>query len=166
MTTDERIPKLLKLRNDRPTPEHERWLLIERELRIGLPATYKNLIDEFGESSWDDFLHILSPFSENPYLNLIEMGQMTLEADRISRRSFPAHYPVPLYPEKGGLLPWAGTDNGDSLYWITAASPDEWPTVIKGPRAPEFEVNFMPPHLLVYHFAAGTLRSTILPSLG
>jgi hypothetical protein len=157
--------KLLNLSCDRPNPEHERWSLVEMALRIELPATYKNMIDQFDDGSWGDFLHVLSPFSDNPHLNLMKKGPVILAADRTSRETFPAYYPLPLYPEAGGLFPWAVTDNGDTLYWITAARAGDWPTVIKGPRAPEIEVNYMPPHLLVCHFLSGTLRSNILPTI-
>jgi hypothetical protein len=98
-------------------------------------------------------------------MNLQGRGEKILEADRESRRSFSSHYPLGLYPEPGGLLPWAITDNGDTLYFITTGPPDEWPTVIKGPRAPEFEVSFLSPALLVHHLAAGKFQSTILPQL-
>lgn len=56
------------------------------------------------------------------------------------------------------------TDNGDTLYFITEGEPDDWPTLLKDARAPEFEVSFLPPSLLVHHFVVGMLRSTILSS--
>ncbi|OWK36182.1 hypothetical protein FRUB_08745 [Fimbriiglobus ruber] len=129
-----------------------------------LPGSYKALVEQFGASSWQDFLHVLSPFDGR--MELRQVGSTTLEADRAVRREFPWHYPLPLYPEPGGMLPWAVSDNGDTLYFITAGPPDEWPSVIKGARAPEFEVCFLPPALLVHHFAAGRLRSAILPRSG
>jgi len=138
-----------------------RWPAIEGELGLQLPGSYKALVEQFGASVWQDFLRVLSPFDEQRELRRV--GGATLEADRALRREFPWYYPLPLYPEPGGLLPWAVSDNGDVLYFITAGLPDQWPTVIKGARAPEFEVCFLPPALLVYHFAAGSLRSTILP---
>ncbi len=137
-----------------------RWPAVEAELGLGLPGSYKVLVERFGASSWQDFLHVLSPFDERRWRRVAA----TLDADRVSRREFPQHYPLPLYPEPGGLLPWAVTDNGDTLYFITAGPPDEWPTLIRGPRAPEFEVSFLPPALLVHNFTAGRFQSVILPS--
>jgi len=139
---------------------------VEKSLGVTLPGSYKRLIDMFGASRWNNFLRILSPFDENPNLNLLKKGETVLEADRITRSQFAHHYPLPLHPELGGLLPRAITVNGDTLYFITAAAADDWPTVIKDARSPEFEVNFLPPALLVHHFAIGSLRSTILPGLG
>jgi len=138
-----------------------RWAAVEGELGLRLPGSYKALVERFGASSWLDFLHVLSPFDER--LELRCRSEAALEADRALRRQFPSHYPLPLYPEPGGLLPWAVSDNGDVLYFITAGPPDEWPTLVKGARAPEFEVCFLPPALLVHHFTARRLRSAILP---
>lgn len=136
-----------------------RWPAVEAELGLGLPGDYKVLVERFGASSWRDFLHVLSPLDERSRRRVATI----LEADRVSRGEFPQHYPLPLYPEPGGLLPWAVSDNGDTLYFVTAGSPDGWPTLIKGPRAPEFEVSFAPPTALIQGFATGRLRSLILP---
>ena len=141
-----------------------RWPAIEADFGLQLPGSYKAMVEQFGASSWREFLHVLSPFDER--LDLRRRGSSALEADRALRREFPWYYPLPLYPEPGGLLPWAVSDNGDVLYFITAGPADHWPTVIKGARVPEFEVCFLPPALLVHHFAAGGLRSTILPGSG
>jgi hypothetical protein len=161
--SDSRLSKLLSIPRGGAEQSDARWRAAEEALGLKLPGSYKSLVDHFGASSWADFLHVLSPFDDR--LNLQRRGQQELDADRESRRAFPSDYPLGLYPEPGGLLPWAVTDNGDTLYFITAGPPDDWPTVIKGPRAPEFEVSFLPPALLIHHVAAGTLRSAILPSL-
>jgi hypothetical protein len=159
---DPRLPTLLTIRSGSQVHDG-RWALVEEELGLTLPGSYKAMVDRFGAASWRDFLHVLSPFDET--LELRRRGAGALDADQDLRRQFPSHYPLPLYPEVGGLLPWAISDNGDVLYFITAGSPDSWPTVIKGPRAPEFEVSFLSPTLLVHHFAANTLQSMILPTI-
>jgi hypothetical protein len=136
-----------------------RWSAVEAELGLSLPGSYKVLVERFGASSWREFLHVLSPFDERGWRRVAA----TLEADRALRRDFPHYYPLPLHPEPGGLLPWAVSDNGDTLYFVTAGPPDEWPTLVKGPRAPEFEVSFMAPAALVHAFASGRLHSLVLP---
>jgi hypothetical protein len=161
MNEDLRIKQLLELHHPRPQPEEERWLAAESTFGIPFPQPYKNLIDTFGASTWGDFLHIFSPLDQADNLRFVNT---TLAADRESRQSWPEHYPFPLYPESGGLFPWARTDNGDTCYWITAAAiPEKWPTLIRGPRAPEFEVKFIPVGMLVYGIVTGKLRSSILP---
>ena len=156
---DPRIVQLLAIPRDGSVHD-PRWQEVEESLSLRLPGCYKAMVDKFGASTWADFLHVLSPFDET--LSLRRVGDRILQAERDSRSSFPAHYPLPLYPEPGGLLPWATTDNGDTLYFITKGEPHNWPTLLKDPRAPEFEVSFLPPALLVHHFVTGTLRSTVL----
>jgi hypothetical protein len=160
---DPRIPELLTIHAGGAHKSDSRWLVVEHSLSLTLPGSYKKLVDIFGASSWGNFLHVLSPFDDR--LDLKRRGNQILDADRESRRQFLSHYPLPLHPEPGGLLPWAVTDNGDTLYFITLARPDEWPTLIRGARAPEFEVSYLHPALLVHHFASGKLRSGILPDL-
>lgn len=162
LVSDPRLARLLTFSRGSRAYDPGRWAAVEQEFGLRFPGCYKAVVEEFGASSWDDFLHLPSPFSRES--NLGVFVARTLDADRASRASFPSHYPLSLYPEPGGLFPWAVTDNGDTLYFITAAEPDDWPTVIKGPRAPEFEVNFLPPALIVHHIGAGTLRSSILAS--
>lgn len=52
-----------------------------------------------------------------------------LDQERGSRNSKPEKCPYPFYPEPGGLLPWAGTDNGDRVCWLTEGQPDGWTVV-------------------------------------
>jgi hypothetical protein len=158
--SDHRLEKLLSINRGGADQSDDRWRSVEESMGLQLPGSYKAMVDMFGASTWANFLHVLSPFDHR--LNLQSIGNQILEADRETRESFPSSYPLPLYPEPGGLLPWATTDNGDTLYFITACEPDKWPIVIKGDRAPDFEVCFLPPALLVYQVGAGTFQSTIL----
>ncbi|QDU61333.1 hypothetical protein Pan216_21880 [Planctomycetes bacterium Pan216] len=161
--SNEHLPKLLEIPRGGSPPFEGNWRSVEQPLGLALPGSYKTLVDRFGASTWADFLHVLSPFDEE--YNLQDVGRQVIEADKVSRSKFPSHYPLPLFPEAGGLLPWAVTDNGDVLYFITRGPADDWPTLIKGPRAPEFEVSFLAPAMLAYRIAAGFYRSTILPEL-
>jgi hypothetical protein len=157
---DPRLANLLAIPRGAADRGDSRWRDIETSLGLELPGSYKALIDQFGALSWGDFLHVLSPFDEPSSLQRV--AERVLDADRESRLSFPWRYPLPLYPEPGGLLPWAVTENGDTLYFVTRGPADEWPTVVKGARAPEFEVHFLPPALIVHQIAVGSLRSAVL----
>ena len=35
----------------------------------------------------------------------------------------------PIFPEEGGLLPWAQTENGGCLFWLTEGRTSKWPTI-------------------------------------
>ena len=94
----------------------------------------------------------INPFSfSSPdiYLNKINT---ICEVERSFRYKFPERYVFPIYPERGGLFPWAETKNGDVLFWITQHKPDDWPTLVKEPETPEFEVVFSPCHQLLYQY--------------
>jgi hypothetical protein len=43
--------------------------------------------------------------------------------------------PYALYPERGGLFPWAYTDNGDTIYWTVG----EDRVVVGASRAPDWD---------------------------
>ena len=52
-----------------------------------------------------------------------------------SKKSFSQYYKYDSYPASGGLLPWAYTENGDELYWLTNGHPDEWGIVVYESRS-------------------------------
>jgi hypothetical protein len=110
------------LRHSRAQPEHGQWLAFERDFGIVFPDQYKNLIDEFGgTSSWfNDSLHVLSPIRGGNY-RLREHADRILRRDRESRENTPEYYPFNLFPEDGGVFPWAISDHA-TFYWITNSS--------------------------------------------
>ena len=112
---------------------------VETSLALLLPEDYKRLIGTYGTGVWKEFLWVLNPFASNVYLNLFEQVKRQLDAERKIRADWPGNVPFALYPEQGGLLPWAMTDNGNRLYWQTVGDPAHWPTVIYESRGPEFE---------------------------
>ena len=122
---DPRLEQLLTALGRGAGEGGERWAAVEASLGLRLPASYKLMVDRFGALSWRDFLHVLSPFDARSWRSLRVRGREILDADRVSRASFPSNFPLPLYPEPGGLLPWAVTDNGDTLYFVTRGPPDE-----------------------------------------
>ncbi len=115
------------------------WSQVERSL-CALPDDYKVLVGAYGAGSFDHFIWVLSPFSKNQYLNLIEQAKLAREAHESLRRDFsePPYYPF--FPENSGLLPFGITDNGDYLYWKTAGSPKNWPVIIGAAREPKYEI--------------------------
>ncbi len=96
----------------------ELWNNCESELGLVLPGQFKNLIEGAGELTFGE-IHVLSPFASSSHLSLREKGRQILNADSELGQANSWHYPLPLYPEMGGLLPWAISDAGEILYWIT-----------------------------------------------
>ena len=56
------------------------WEDVEKKLEITFPMDYKMFIDFYGEGSINEFLWVLSPFSENENLNSIEKYKVMKDA--------------------------------------------------------------------------------------
>jgi hypothetical protein len=85
------------------------WHDVENRLGFPLPADYRALMETYGEGAFDDFLWLLHPASPNPNLNLVNELRVLREALALD--------PDGAGPPPEDLVPWAGTDNGDSVYW-------------------------------------------------
>ena len=140
-------------------PNDPRWHDVERSIGFEFPNTFKVLAETLGHCYWNEFAFIYNPLLDS----YEETITSVLDAERALRQHSPNFFLFPLFPEPNGLYPWGGTDNGDTLFWVRMH--DEWPTLIKGPRAPEFEVRFTPCERLLHQIATGAIRSTIIPDL-
>jgi hypothetical protein len=140
----------------------ESFRVLEAQLNLVLPWDYKQLICAYGTGSWKCFLWVLSPFSANRHLNLLEQMKRQLDAERTIRAKWPEDVPFTLYPEPGGF-PWAMTDNGDRLYWLTEGTSDEWPTVVFESRGPQYERHSTSCCEFLLQWMTGRLRVSVFP---
>ncbi len=106
---------------------------IEADLGTALPADYKALIQRYGYGTFCDFLHLWSPFFAA--CTMMSQAREALDADSQLARVAPNAVPFAPFPTPDGALPWARTDNGDVVYWLTWGKPDEWPVAFWNPRA-------------------------------
>lgn len=132
------IDELIRLVPPPAAPVHARgdWQQVESSLGLGLPADFKQLIEHYGLGQFVDFITPLTPFGR---YDLLMRGIRDLQESERAFRAFgtdedpytsdPDASPYAIYPEPGGLLQWAGTDNGDLLCWLTEGDPDQWTTV-------------------------------------
>ena len=121
------------------TPERHAWQGVEARIGTALPDDYKAFIERLGTGRIDDFLWVFNPFSDNTHLNLVEQIAPQLENLRVLEKEFNERLPYALFPDPGGLLPFASTDNGDVLFWRTVGTPNHWTVVVNEARAPEYE---------------------------
>jgi hypothetical protein len=126
---------------------HRAFANIEATLGLRLPSDYKRLIYTYGTGQWQEFWFVLNPFAANQHLNLVlqnlkrrSSAWSILDAERALRGCKEVDYPHPIFPEPGGILAWAVTDNGGRFFWLTDGPADKWPTVYYGDRSPQFEV--------------------------
>lgn len=143
-------------------PTADDWRGVEEKLGARLPEDYKRIVETYGDFYFSGFLRVLNPFSKNKYLNLLTRGEIILAAERLTREAFPEYYPIVLFPEEKGLLPFAITDHGDTAFWITDGATDRWAILVKDARAPEFEVHFIRTATFLYQFTGGIFQSLVL----
>jgi len=116
------------------------WDIIESQLGSPLPKDYKDFVNAFGTGSINGFIVVLNPFSSNKFANLLERGQLELEAYATLKTEFPQYYTHDVYPASDGLLPFAITDNGDVFYWQTLRAPEYWRVIAYEARGPEYYI--------------------------
>ena len=141
----------------------ERWPEIEKAMATALPADYKELLATYGSGLFDEVLWLFSPFAPPGDGNLVDERDRVLADYAQSRRRFPDHYPLPPWPEPGGVLPLGRSDTGNELYWVTEGAPDDWPVALFGSRSPRSEVHQGGIVAFLADLVSGRLRTSLLP---
>ncbi len=122
----------------RPTavPARPDWARVENKLGQRLPRDYKSFVMTYGSGNFAQFIRVYNPFSRDEYGSLLKSANRVCDIYREIKQieGCEQFLPFPLYPEKGGLLPWAVDDNGNWLFWLTEGSPSRWPTVVAAGR--------------------------------
>jgi SUKH superfamily protein len=135
------------------------WQQIETELGLHLPTDFKQLVERYGLGQFVDFITPLTPFG--PHALLIRHAHRLLESEQAFRARNPDKSPYALYPEPGGLLEWAGTDNGDRLCWLTTGDPDQWTTVAWNPRSWRFDPHPVGAVDFLHGWLTGDITTTV-----
>jgi hypothetical protein len=139
------------------------WPRIEEELGFNLPLDYRDFIHAYGTGCFQGFLWILNPFSEDEHLNLLRQAPMLLWTVGEVKRQSPDAVPWPLFPEPGGLLPWARSDRGDALYWLTEGVPEAWPVVVWQSRPTTFVRVDRSTTMFLFQWLSGLLDVDLAP---
>jgi hypothetical protein len=141
----------------------EPWDRVEARIGTILPDDYKVFIETYGSGRIDPFIWVLNPFSSRKYINLLGQRVMQLSALKEPKDKFDDECPYPLYPESGGLLPCAMTDNGDVIHWLTVGPANEWSIVVNGGRVPVYKSYRMNLTAFLAGLLTGTVRCSIFP---
>lgn len=110
------------------------WRVIEAQLAVPLPSDYKEFVSLYGVGSVRESIWILSPFSK--YFSLQEKLQehRRVHAELTENLGHDI-IPYPVFPEPGGILPWATTSDGSVCSWVTTSSaPDSWVVFVESPE--------------------------------
>lgn len=125
-------------------PPHEiDWAAFARQNGFEAPADYRLLVERYGVGGFGTgalpggWLYLIDPFGTEP--TLVEQSEWDRRNARGLQRHFPEQSPGwPMWPEPGGLLPWANSADGDLIGWWTIGTPDAWGTRFFG-RHDDFE---------------------------
>lgn len=102
------------------------WDRIERALGVDLPRDYKDFVSIYGTGSIGHFLWVFNPSSKNRSLNGEAIRYFLTSYENL-KHDLPADYIRPAFPSVNSFLPFAVTDNGDTLVWIlNGMHSDSW----------------------------------------
>lgn len=111
-----------------PPPAHDQaevdWDCVEAAIGLRLPVDYKGLVETYGAGQFDRFLTVHQPVT--PFLNSELAYQARRQSELLAHLRDGGREHIPF--AEGALLPVAGTDNGDTLYWVIEHpdDPDAW----------------------------------------
>ncbi len=110
------------------------WPRVEESMGMKLPNDFKQIVTCYGPGVWLDWIILYVPGAINRHLALESVPWEILDGDRgvlsdLTAEQRAEEFPYLLYPEPGGLFPFAYTSGGDKLYWRTGGHPDDWPIV-------------------------------------
>ncbi|WP_020475356.1 SMI1/KNR4 family protein [Zavarzinella formosa] len=115
------------------------WSSIEAELGSPLPSDYRDFVSTYGTGLLANLINVFNPFSRGEYRNLLQSTKRILDIARTLKIIMPERMPYAIFPEIGGMLPWATDENGNWYFWLTEGSPDEWPVIAGNSRDVDFQ---------------------------
>jgi len=145
------------------------------------PTDYIELVSLYGPGRFDGFIRVLLPSSSNPHIDIA--AQLTTRLGALTQLSCDPKLPVSLpisgamgsstekipykitWPDPG-IVPWAITENGDTVYWVASPldSPDEWTVAVNEARGPDWQEFPMGASEFLYGVLSGTIAVRAFPA--
>jgi hypothetical protein len=110
---------------DRPYLGDGTWADLFATLGTTLPTEYVELMNIYGAGCWSNWWQFYTP---SP--SFADSVEDALDVYRDLREDFPEFYPLAVWPEPGGFLPFAESMEGDVLGWLVDGAPDDWPLIV------------------------------------
>lgn len=106
------------------------WRQVEQKLGIKLPRDYRAFVFAYGSGLFAGFYRVYNPFARGKYTSLVSSVKRICDMERETRKDRGGDYfPLGIFPEPEGLLPWGNDENGNDYYWHTSGSPTSWRVV-------------------------------------
>jgi hypothetical protein len=105
------------------------WKSLNAVIGVSYPEEFRELVDLFPPGSFQTFLNVLHP---DDAADPTEYRRRVTECASLVRDwAADLTDPVGVYPEPGGLLPWATVGFDVVICWLTAGDdPGKWPVVV------------------------------------
>src|SRR5690242_11570565 len=103
-----------------PLDSEGNWRAAEIVVGAEFPSDFQQLISRYGSGAFfRGFLRVFNPLT-------VEGCACIKQSTDIYRKFrdglFPL--PIPVHPDKPGLLPWGSDDNGNGYFWLTKGKPE------------------------------------------
>ncbi|WP_371591910.1 hypothetical protein [Streptomyces virginiae] len=124
--------RLLSPPPERPYLGNGSWEGLFAELGTRLPGEYVRLMDGYGAGIWSEWLRFHTPLrvGERRFLTHVEDAADAYRQLKDGDGDA-TWYPLAVWPEPGGFLPFANSIDGDYLGWLTEGEdPDTWPLIV------------------------------------
>jgi len=109
----------------------DKWNQFEEQIHIKIPADYIQFINLYGTGKLCKLVWVLNPFSEYDRFNLLLFLKSQREVFNKLQEQYKIKYLYKLFDNLNGILPFAFTDNGDTIYWnIKDENKKNYPIVI------------------------------------
>jgi len=119
-----------------PRGSDRSWDAVEQELRLKLPHDYKAFIDLYGSgqiASAEGWVVVWNfrdaSLFRSSLMEALSGDEGVTAWYRTKAASSGNQLPYPLYPDRGGLLPFAAVVDVDYLNWLTTGPTDQWNVV-------------------------------------
>ena len=108
-----------------PVDNEGNWRAAEIIVGIEFPPDFRDLIARYGSGAFfNGYLTIYNPLTVGG-LACIKQAENFHRSYRTGL--FPL--PLPVHPDRPGLLAWGGDKNGNDYCWLTKGKPEKWPVV-------------------------------------
>ena len=139
------------------------WTQPAAKEKSHMPADHQALVRRFGAGCFNGFLWLWVPGCPNEYLDVDREAPAQLEVLKICAEQG-EEVPAAAFADPAVMFAWAGTDNGDTLWWLNDPGKEGGQVLVSAVRPLEWEVFDMSCSRLLERFVAGALASNILIS--